>query len=1818
MQDEITVSAADLQPAAAKPAPSPSSLSTWLPDVSSTVQAAKGLARDFVERMTRPAGGFGQPGAGEMVTRPWADLAAQAEEQLGSPARNVPGGGWLLDALEGGTREAGRLAGGALDFATSPAGALSTMLGTAYPAVVPAMRATFATSMAPQAIEAAKKAYQEPTGENVGSAIVSGLGAAAPIAPEIAGAAKGTIEVPARVLDEHNARAEQLVEQERNRGLQVEGARKALGADSMPVQVGDRTYTVEAVSGSGSTARPAYLVRNAEGRPVFAGYGENTQGYLRMIGARPFDEAAPKEAAYEESQAAAPIPQPPPEVRISARAKAAKPEIPETGPSDVVQRVQDARENLAQQLAGKPFRDLTNPERLVVDHFVTEGYGFSAAPAQLAQKENQNGDISHANASQPGRQAGGEEQEQKTGAAAVAPGRPTGGARPGHPIGGSPNGTVSRGAEGTTAPGAASNGNAHGAAPVAAVTPPSPQEIGRSREPILVRERAQPASSPEAQPAITDLNRTSTAQTTPAEQAVKDGQRLTPSTVTELAARIQHTGEHATLAQAISGEKGADILRHLVNDGVLTPQEANGYVDERGHLTPEAKDRVAEALVGRLYETPQQFASTPPEMSAKLERVAPQVLRTEGRAGWEIGPVVREAVAAIADARAHNIRNLDDLAKQQTLGGEQRRYSPETIAVAKKLQESPTRAEAAFRQYANDEAMSRPGAQTPLFEPPSQREAFAGAFGSGAPSRTYVREAPAEGNPEEAASKGQPEQIKRTAAGLQDRAGEGERGSLAGRPGTPDHAGSVDSGAAPGVREGRGIEGRQGPEHGGVPASALTLGFDRFVEDDVAPAARVAAANVAEALRDAVHIVAPLVGKGHDTEQAALILRHQNAELARRTDQARERARKAIQYFEGRPARANYDFIANVEAGKPQGDPVLDGIARVIRKMFDQRRDEIQALGTGKLRDYYQNYFGRIWKDPRRAQSVFRSIFARRPLEGSKGFLKQRKYAPFEDGLKAGLEPVTDNPMEMALLKTFEMDKYILAHRVLNEWKAEGLVKFVPALGGHGAPGWRQIADPIGTVYGNPEQTVPEYLNKGVVSGLRKVLADLKLDHRRKLRLRGGPGTLGRAWRGTNKLETKFATDEQVLAHEIGHHLEFQYPFVQDMMHHPDAKTRALLKQELRNLADLRFETNPKATQYFKDYVRSKDEKAAAVVQAYVAARDRMRQIAPTVLREFESHIAKTPAQTLKYVRPSLESERMEQKISAGGLVVRGHWYAPEGAAAILENHLSPGLGKYAAYRMAMGANNWLNASQLGLTARHIMFDGIDAWTSSVAVGIRAMLHGMPWRAAKQIVKSPAAPFTAYVTGSKVLSEWMKPGSQGGQIAAIADHLMRAGGRAHMDSFYRTRVVENMMRALKRGNVLGAALRLPFAAVEAGARPVMEVIVPRMKMGVFAELAQFEIERLGPNATAEDVQTAMARALDSVENRMGEMVYDNLFWNRTIKDLAMLIARSVGWNLGVFREGLGAVADLAKAAKRVVTGKPLDGINTNRMAYVVATVITTAVINAIYQKLKTGHGPSELKDYFFARNGAVDDRGHEERTSPPTYVRDVWEWTHDPVQTAQNKIAPLWTAVAEMIRNEDFYHNRIRNEDDPFVRKLIEEAEYVGRTPEPIGVRNLERAKKEGGSIGDQVEPFFGFNRAPESVERTAAERLAAELARQEIPAGGRTAEEAARRDAEHEITRLARTGQDWRGAARAAIAAGTVTAADVKAALKRAELRPLAAEVRGLSAENALRVWKAATPEERRMLRPEMVKKYKALRKEAPELERALAPKMFAALANQ
>ena len=185
------------------------------------------------------------------------------------------------------------------------------------------------------------------------------------------------------------------------------------------------------------------------------------------------------------------------------------------------------------------------------------------------------------------------------------------------------------------------------------------------------------------------------------------------------------------------------------------------------------------------------------------------------------------------------------------------------------------------------------------------------------------------------------------------------------------------------------------------------------------------------------------------------------------------------------------------------------------------------------------------------------------------------------------------------------------------------------------------------------------------------------------------------------------------------------------------------------------------------------------------------------------------------------------------------------GAARILNNYLSEGLREYAVYRGIFSLNNVLNQFQLGLSAFHLGFTAADTTVSKAALGYQALARGQFRDAAKFFAQTPTAAFQTIIEGDKVLKEWERPGSQGPEVAKLARYLELAGGRARMDAIYQTHIGTQAMAALRKGNVLGAALRAPFAGVEALSNLLMNQVVPRMKMGAFADPGAFPHEEHG-------------------------------------------------------------------------------------------------------------------------------------------------------------------------------------------------------------------------------------------------------------------------------------------------------------------------------------------------------------------------------------
>ena len=527
-------------------------------------------------------------------------------------------------------------------------------------------------------------------------------------------------------------------------------------------------------------------------------------------------------------------------------------------------------------------------------------------------------------------------------------------------------------------------------------------------------------------------------------------------------------------------------------------------------------------------------------------------------------------------------------------------------------------------------------------------------------------------------------------------------------------------------------------------------------------------------------------------------------------------------------------------------------------------------------------------------------------------------------------------------------------------------------------------------------------------------------------------------------------------------------------------------------------------------------------------------------------------------------------RTTQGALAIRGQYWLPEPAALILNNYLSGGLRGNPIFDAYMGVGNVLNQVQLGLSLFHLGFVSMDAGTSRLALGIEQIASGKIVRGLATGLTSGTAPFSTYMTGRNVIREYLNPGTVGGDMTAIVDALTAGGGRVRMDQFYKNNAIEAFLKAARKGNTIGTIARALPAALEFAAKPLMEHFVPRMKLGVFADLARFELAKLPPTATVDEVRATMAKVWDSVDNRMGQMVYDNLFWNRTLKDVSMASVRALGWNLGTIRELGGGVADLAR------------GRFTHRAAYVIALPIFVALIGAVIGYLY-GQVAKTLKDLFYPRTGRKDADGNDERVQLPSYMRDVTAWSSHPVRTAEHKLHPLLAYLADMLENEDFYGDQIRNPNDPLVKQLQQVAAFTAKQFTPIGVSNLREQQRRLQSPVSQMLPFVGITPAPREAVRTKAQNLMYDFLRRRRPQGA-TPEEAEERTARTDVLRHMRQGVPMDADERRQLREGGMTRRQLRGMREQARVNPMLSAFKQLTEEEAQQVYDQGTPEEQRI----------------------------------
>lgn len=258
-----------------------------------------------------------------------------------------------------------------------------------------------------------------------------------------------------------------------------------------------------------------------------------------------------------------------------------------------------------------------------------------------------------------------------------------------------------------------------------------PAAVRSMKQPVLVRvlndsELAGPAAAADA---INDFNKKPTAELRPSERAIADSRRVSQPTLDDLAGRIDAAGPDGTLAQALEGKSGVEVLDRLIDDGVITPQE-RAALAEGDTLTKAGRDRVGGLMLGRFFSDPAALDRVPLSIRGKLERMAAPLARVDSDPAWSLTPHVQQALELLDQAAAHGTANLTDYINQSGLFGEQM-YSPEAVGLARLLQKAgPAKLTEMARQYAADANYAQGGA---LFgDAPTPADAFKAAFGADA------------------------------------------------------------------------------------------------------------------------------------------------------------------------------------------------------------------------------------------------------------------------------------------------------------------------------------------------------------------------------------------------------------------------------------------------------------------------------------------------------------------------------------------------------------------------------------------------------------------------------------------------------------------------------------------------------------------------------------------------------------------------------------------------------------------------------------------------------------------------------------------------------------------------------------------------------------------------------------------------------------------------------------------------------------------------------------------------------------------------------
>jgi hypothetical protein len=451
------------------------------------------------------------------------------------------------------------------------------------------------------------------------------------------------------------------------------------------------------------------------------------------------------------------------------------------------------------------------------------------------------------------------------------------------------------------------------------------------------------------------------------------------------------------------------------------------------------------------------------------------------------------------------------------------------------------------------------------------------------------------------------------------------------------------------------------------------------------------------------------------------------------------------------------------------------------------------------------------------------------------------------------------------------------------------------------------------------------------------------------------------------------------------------------------------------------------------------------------------------------------------------------------GMVKTGEYWIQEDPGRMLNNMLSRDYIRDTKLGTSlMGIKNFYTGIELGLSPFHAVAISLEQIASGAGIGLRKIVNLGDYKGGiNDILTAPFSPKTTFSLGRNYFkfatTKEFENSPEGKSFLdknpnakEYLDDFFQGGGLVKQHEELKHNAYKALKESMGKDNYIGASLRALPALNEGIMDPLFNVYIPSLKVGLFMKefpllLAENKSRLDSGKVTREELSR---KTIDAIDNRLGEMNFDNLYWNKTFKTASQFMLRSVTWKLGNIRQMGGAAPEQAAEFLSAIKENRRPNLSP-KMAWLFGLSLTQVVLASVIQhmSLDDDDKDKDIKDFKDIVAPRINSADNKERVVIPTYYKDLMHFWHAPAEYVSSGVSGPFGKGIDLWNNKDFYGYNIYDETDPAYKKLVDAGKYVA--PKPFSITSFQKMKEKGEPVSKQALSFFGFNKAPGYLEHS-------------------------------------------------------------------------------------------------------------------------------------